>query len=109
VLIAVGAVLYLSLKKEPQVRSTAHRAQVVIASDAYLCVTQVCDLCSGTGGIKCFACDGNGKMLSVPLDAVTAQQRRNPLGVSSNPRQCRACTGSGLLLCRKCKGAGFVT
>lgn len=86
---AVGAALYSGLQKDPV----------------------PCDLCMGTGGIRCFACEGSGKMDAKPPGAAAAQQlrpRRDPVGRSGNPRACRVCGGTGLVLCSRCKGKGYV-
>lgn len=49
---------------------------------------QPCPACAGNGGTVCFACSGSGKS-SAPLEAVAAQQQRDPLGGSSrSKRQC---------------------
>eukprot|EP01023_Acetabularia_acetabulum_P000576 TRINITY_DN1023_c0_g1_i1.p3 TRINITY_DN1023_c0_g1~~TRINITY_DN1023_c0_g1_i1.p3 ORF type:complete len:145 (-),score=13.96 TRINITY_DN1023_c0_g1_i1:286-696(-) len=78
---ALAGALYNGLKKEPK----------------------ICDLCSGNGGIKCFACDGSGKW-----DSVSSQNPpKDPFGRSANLRECRACKGSGLILCKQCSGTGY--
>jgi hypothetical protein len=96
---AVGAALYSGLKKEPV----------------------PCDLCAGNGGIRCFACSGvgTGSMESLdgsPLgsadgDAVASTRpRRDAVGrLGGNPRACRVCKGTGLVLCSKCRGSGYMS
>ncbi|KAI8475383.1 MAG: hypothetical protein J3K34DRAFT_404744 [Monoraphidium minutum] len=85
---AIGVALYTGLKRDPV----------------------PCDLCMGTGGIRCFACEGTGKMEPAPSPggAASPTPRRDPVGRSSNPRACRVCGGSGLVLCSKCKGIGYM-
>lgn len=63
---AVGAAMYSGLKKDPV----------------------PCELCVGSGGTRCFACEGQGKMSGV---------------------SCSICKGVGLVLCRKCRGGGYTT
>ena len=87
---AVGAAFYTGLKKEPE----------------------ACDLCAGNGGIRCFACSGDGTMEIIDksiLTTETSRPKRDAVGRSSNPRNCRVCGGTGLVLCSKCKGTGYVT
>ena len=40
--------------------------------------------------------------------ASTPRQRRDPVGRSGNPRACRVCGGTGLVLCSRCKGSGYI-
>ncbi|EFN55349.1 hypothetical protein CHLNCDRAFT_134365 [Chlorella variabilis] len=69
---------------------------------------EVCASCAGTGGIKCFACEGSGKMLGVSREALAAAARqRDPLGGSRNQRECVACKGAGKIFCKNCSGSGF--
>lgn len=81
---AIGFSLYNGLKGEPQ----------------------ICPSCQGTGGVKCFACEGTGKMMSVPLSMTV--QKRAVIGKNKDPRTCSACLGSGLLRCKRCSGTGYV-
>lgn len=88
VTLAVGSALYSGLKKEPA----------------------PCDLCMGTGGTQCFACEGGGKNMSVSLEKLQEETRqRDPVGRSVNPRECRVCKGAGLVLCSKCRGKGYMS
>lgn len=83
---AVGAALVNGIKQEPQ----------------------VCQACAGTGGIKCFACEGSGTMQRVSLEEVTASsKKRDPLGRNIDKRECVACKGCGKLFCKKCSGSGY--
>ncbi|KAF5837522.1 hypothetical protein DUNSADRAFT_4215 [Dunaliella salina] len=82
VIASVSAALYGGLRKDP--------------------VT--CDLCLGTGGTKCFGCNGEGKML-IPKDLVRPNAST---GRSSGPRRCKVCKGVGMVLCSKCKGSGYI-
>ena len=69
---------------------------------------EVCASCAGTGGIKCFACEGSGKTLGVSREALAAAARqRDPLGGSRNQRECVACKGAGKIFCKNCSGSGF--
>lgn len=90
VVAAVGSALFSGLRKEPV----------------------VCDLCQGTGGVKCFGCGGDGKMNLISRDQLydqTQNPRRDPLGRTTNPRMCKVCKGTGLCFCSKCKGSGYVS
>eukprot|EP00882_Tetradesmus_deserticola_P007590 GHRQ01007994.1.p1 GENE.GHRQ01007994.1~~GHRQ01007994.1.p1 ORF type:complete len:171 (+),score=64.15 GHRQ01007994.1:768-1280(+) len=99
---AVGAALYSGLKKDPI----------------------PCDLCAGNGGIRCFACSSDmlgssGSMSSLDdlIDKdvlLPPEQRKRPkrdiLGRSGgNPRACKVCKGTGLVLCSKCRGSGYMS
>ncbi|KAK9916732.1 hypothetical protein WJX75_006334 [Coccomyxa subellipsoidea] len=85
VLTAVSAALYNGLKGDPQ----------------------VCDLCQGVGGAKCFACEGAGTREMQEKKGV-AGQRRDFVGRVANPSACRVCGGAGMNLCSKCKGSGYI-
>lgn len=83
---AVGAALANGLKSEPE----------------------VCTSCAGSGGVRCFACEGSGKM-AVTLEelAKATAAQRDPLGRNVSKRECRACRGCGLLFCKRCSGSGY--
>jgi hypothetical protein len=95
-----------------------------------------CSLCQGTGGARCFACEGTGKReASSSPDASDASASSSPLGSmgdydreggaapprppatldemvsggrrARNPRACRVCGGTGMVLCSQCKGVGY--
>lgn len=71
---------------------------------------EVCPSCAGTGGVRCFACDGSGKFsTTVKLDDGTDGSSRDVFGRSINKRECTACKGAGLLFCRRCGGSGYTT
>jgi hypothetical protein len=85
---AVGAAFYTGLKKEPE----------------------ACDLCAGNGGIRCFACSGDGTREVIDKSILSeGRPKRDVVGRSGNPRNCRVCGGTGLVLCSKCKGSGYMT
>ncbi|GBF92377.1 disulfide-isomerase-like [Raphidocelis subcapitata] len=89
---AVGAALFSGLRKDPV----------------------PCELCMGTGGIKCFACDGDGAGasrdgLGSDAPAAARRPRRDPVGRTPSGRACRVCGGGGLVLCSRCRGSGYVT
>lgn len=52
-----------------------------------------CERCRGVGGAQCFVCDGSGRT----FDSARAREVK-----------CRGCFGRGLLLCRRCRGRGYV-
>lgn len=85
-LAAAGAALYAGMKKEPV----------------------PCSLCQGTGGIRCFACEGDGKN-PTPRDKLYSETpgKRDVFGRTLNPRECKVCKGVGLVLCSQCKGTGY--
>lgn len=79
----VGTALFNGLKQQPK----------------------ICSQCQGTGGVKCFACDGTGIMDDVPLELVSSNMK---LGKKlADLRRCRACKGCGMLLCKRCRGSGY--
>lgn len=65
----------------------------------------VCSCCAGNGGIKCFACEGAGRLTPVKMED---SNKRDALGRSRNRLECRACKGAGLLFCKQCNGTGYV-
>jgi hypothetical protein len=67
-----------------------------------------CPQCAGTGGVKCFACEGSGKMMGVSTDEVLASTNSSR-GGGRNKRECRACIGTGMLFCKTCNGTGYKT
>lgn len=93
--IAIGMALYYGSKGEPE----------------------VCEGCGGAGGVRCFACEGTGVMAAsdAELDMSPEAQRRAKKGAAGGalrpraPRrgECRACRGSGLLVCKRCNGSGY--
>ena len=68
----------------------------------------VCPSCNGTGGVKCFACNGTGIMGEDLSDDIADDARRESIGRTRNPRECRACKGVGLLFCKRCGGSGYL-
>lgn len=84
---AVGATIANGLKGEPE----------------------ICTSCAGSGGVRCFACEGSGKMSGVTLEelAKATAAQRDPMGRNVSKRECRACKGCGLLFCKKCSGSGY--
>jgi hypothetical protein len=70
---------------------------------------EVCTSCAGSGGVRCFACEGTGKMSGVTLEelAKATAAQRDPVGRSVSKRECKACKGCGLLFCKKCSGSGY--
>ncbi|CAG9461843.1 unnamed protein product [Pedinophyceae sp. YPF-701] len=73
---------------------------------------EMCQACGGAGGVRCFACEGTGKMGGMDADALR-EKTNSPASLmeanlgETNPRECKACKGSGLLLCAKCNGTGY--
>jgi hypothetical protein len=107
---------------------------------------EACSLCQGTGGARCFACEGTGKRESTgsgsdssasssPLATMGGDEYDREGGGgggggggaggggakpppptlgelvggrrSRNPRACRVCGGTGMVLCSQCKGSGY--
>lgn len=89
VVTAVGAALVNGMKGEPE----------------------VCPSCAGSGGVRCFACEGTGKFSGVELEelAKAAAAQRDPLGRNVSKRECVACKGAGMLFCKKCSGSGYIS
>ena len=70
---------------------------------------QPCPACAQRGGEECIFCEGTGRR-EAPIkvtkrelndDSVLGLTRRNPL-------ECTACKGAGMILCKTCRGTGFV-
>ena len=70
---------------------------------------QPCPACAQRGGEECIFCTGTGRR-EAPIkvtkrelndDSVLGLTRRNPL-------ECTACKGAGMILCKTCRGTGFV-
>ena len=68
-----------------------------------------CPACAQRGGEECIFCTGTGRR-EAPIkvtkrdlndDSVLGLTRRNPL-------ECTACKGAGMILCKTCRGTGFV-
>ena len=57
------------------------------------------------GGIKCFACEGSGRMVEL---AGRAARAGGGLAPRRGRGECRACCGAGMLLCKRCSGSGFI-
>lgn len=69
---------------------------------------EVCQSCAGSGGVRCFACEGTGRMSGAAMEELTAAgARRDTLGRNVSKLECRACKGAGLLFCKKCNGNGY--
>ena len=67
-----------------------------------------CDGCDSAGGVRCFVCSGGGRVISQA--AVSAEELRSTRALGLTPRDaeaCRVCSGTGLILCRRCGGSGF--
>ena len=85
---AVGAALAGGLRREPE----------------------VCQSCAGSGGVRCFACEGTGKFSGVAIEELAAAAaKRDSLGRNVSKRECVACKGAGLLFCKRCSGSGYGT
>lgn len=56
---------------------------------------------------------GGSSMDSVDADLRPIESARPPkrdfVGRSTNPRACRVCGGTGLVLCSQCRGSGYVS
>ncbi len=42
-------------------------------------------------------------------DLYEGPNKRDVLGRTANPRECKVCKGIGLVLCSQCKGSGFMS
>ena len=67
-----------------------------------------CPACAQRGGEECIFCTGTGRR-EAPIkvskrdfndDSILGLTRRNPL-------ECTACKGTGMILCKTCRGTGF--
>lgn len=78
---------------------------------------EVCERCQGSGGVRCFACQGTGRFENPSLgseeveDASKAMTKmvRDSFGRIKDPRACSACGGVGMLMCSTCEGTGYTT
>ncbi len=67
---------------------------------------EICEGCAGQGGVKCFACEGSGRMEALAQQS-QQQRKRDIIGRQQNASSCRVCKGSGLILCKRCGGSGY--
>ena len=68
-----------------------------------------CAACSTTGGEPCAFCDASGRRSTPVKIHAAGQKRRRRLGLTRrNPYECTACKGAGMILCRACRGSGYV-
>ena len=67
---------------------------------------EICEGCAGQGGVKCFACEGSGRMEAL-AEPSQQQRKRDIIGRQQNASSCRVCKGSGLILCKRCGGSGY--
>ncbi|KAL6779828.1 BSD2 [Auxenochlorella protothecoides x Auxenochlorella symbiontica] len=70
-----------------------------------------CPSCGATGGVRCFACNGSGRMEAGGAPRQGADRKwagsafqKQP----SHPNACRACDGAGMLFCARCSGTGYI-
>lgn len=98
---------------------------------------EACSLCQTTGGARCFACEGTGKREPDASSSSSSRGPNNGPGLGGredydregggaprpppqtleelvagrrrprNPRACRVCGGTGMVLCSQCKGSGY--
>lgn len=68
---------------------------------------EICEGCAGQGGVKCFACEGSGRMEYENRDQMSRARKRDIVGRAENVNACKVCTGSGLILCKRCQGRGY--
>lgn len=57
---------------------------------------EVCDVCRGTGKVKCKDCNGSGT-------------NKDPLATYYGNTDCSKCDGYGFFICSKCGGSGVIT
>ena len=68
-----------------------------------------CPACAQRGGEECIFCDGTGRR-EAPVE-ITRKERNDDsvLGLTRrSPLECTACKGAGMILCKTCRGTGFV-
>ena len=68
-----------------------------------------CAACASSGGEPCAFCDATGRR-TTPI-RVSKRERDDDgvLGLTRrNPYECTACKGAGMILCRACRGSGYV-
>ncbi len=68
-----------------------------------------CPSCATSGGEACIFCNAMGRR-ETPIE-ITKRERRDDsvLGLTRrSPMECTACKGAGMILCKTCKGSGYV-
>ena len=68
-----------------------------------------CPSCATSGGEACIFCNATGRR-ETPIE-ITKRERRDDsvLGLTRrSPMECTACKGAGMILCKTCKGSGYV-
>ena len=68
-----------------------------------------CHSCMTKGGAPCIFCDSTGTR-ETPVVVTKKELRKDAvLGLTRrSPYECLACKGSGMIMCKRCKGKGFV-
>ena len=82
-----ASAVFLGLKKEPE----------------------PCPACAQSGGEACIFCDATGRREN-PIKVTKGELRDDiVLGLTRrNPLECTVCKGAGMILCKTCRGNGFV-
>ena len=68
-----------------------------------------CPSCATLGGEACIFCNATGRR-ETPIE-ITKKDRRDDsvLGLTRrSPMECTGCKGAGMILCKTCKGSGYV-
>ena len=68
-----------------------------------------CPSCATSGGEACIFCNATGRR-ETPIE-ITQKDRRDDsvLGLTRrSPMECTGCKGAGMILCKTCKGSGYV-
>ncbi|GMH43848.1 hypothetical protein BSKO_11782 [Bryopsis sp. KO-2023] len=97
---------------DPGLTQTILLGGLVVGSISYAVVNglkkdpEICTRCGGSGGAKCFGCEGTGVM-DVPRDLIY-DNKLDFVSKSNDARRCRACKGAGMVFCRNCRGSGYI-
>jgi hypothetical protein len=68
-----------------------------------------CPSCATAGGEACIFCNSTGRR-ETPVDTSKRELRDDSvLGLTRrSPMECTGCKGAGMILCKTCKGTGYV-
>jgi hypothetical protein len=68
-----------------------------------------CAACAASGGEPCAFCDATGRRTTPIRVSKSDRDSDGVLGLTRrNPYECTACKGAGMILCRACRGSGYV-
>ena len=67
------------------------------------------EACAQTGGEPCIFCDGTGRRDTALKVSKSDMNDDSVMGLTRrSPYECTVCKGAGMILCKTCKGSGFI-